>query len=295
MEVEEENSSDMNTGAGALTPHDIVKKRRREILRRKEEKEEEKRLALQEQNKRMVELDDVLTLVLQKWSFPELLHYMQHYVVRVLQHRADPLAFEESRFADETLLETGVPEEEEISLCAYCREVCRCAARDCSTGSDNNAARQHYTTVLRGCFLVLLVYDSRVRQFVMARHHINYVQLHCRPPGRLKANAYVEAVQPHVDAFIHWRQIPMSYMVELCLQLWHSEQFTMRCFSEQPFLYQSIPPPPSSQLHHHQRRHASNMLEEEEEENIPHNGHPQRLLTESRTNCDLSLIDELGY
>jgi hypothetical protein len=244
-----------------------VARRRQEIMSRKRERERQRQEAEREQSKRMVELDDVLTLVLQKWSLAQLLHYMAQYVVRVLQHRDD---FEECRFADDTLLECGEAHDPpEVSFAQYCALVCQSAERDAGVV----AAHDHYVMALRACFLLALVYDTRVRQFVMGRHHINYALLHCRPPGRLKTNAYVEAVLPALDAFLE-RRIPLAHAYEQCMQLWHSEQFTLRRYVQDPYLYG---------------------CDGAEPENIPHSYHPQTRSTESRTDCGPLLVDELGY
>ena len=247
--------------------------RRRAILSKKREREREQQEAAREQAKRMVELDDVLTLVLQRWSLAQLLHYMAHYVLRVLQHRDDPLDFDECRFADDTLVECSA--DHEVSFAQYCALVCQSASApaDAPAGTDEGAER-HYMMMLRACFLLALVYDTRVRQFVMGRHRINYVLLHCRPPGRLKTNAFIEAVLPALDAFLE-RRIPLTHAYEQCMQLWHSPQFTLRRFAEPSYVYAACG--------------------DQNDANIPHSFHPQTRSTESRTDCGPLLVDELGY
>ena len=276
-----------------------LEKRRREIVDGWHTKERAKVIAEQEKNRPLSELDDALTLVLQKWSFTELLDYMQRYVVRVMQHRSDPLEFNEARFAEDTLMECG--DEREVSFVCYCDEVC-CSARHFVAASECQAEAgiQYYVTMLRACFLIALVHDTRVQQFVMGRHHINFSVLRCRPPGRLKVNAYIAAIKPHIDDCL-CRRTPLFYMYECAMQVWHSEQFAMRRFSEQPFLYG--PTGGAGAHHEHKNRHDNennnnnnnNVDGNYTRSDIPHNCHPQISSTVSRTSCDLSLVDELGY
>jgi hypothetical protein len=266
--------------------HNDVAKKREAILHASREKEHQRLQEQQSKNRKPSELDDLLTLVLQQWDCRALLHYMQHYFTRVLNHR-DPLDFAASLFADTASIECG--EGRELSFRLYCQEVCESASLFIGTTTttvapaseetpDSIEGQQHYIKLLRACFLLGLLYDSRIQQLVMGRHAINYECVRCRPPGRLKTNAFLGAIRPDCDAFLA-RELSLPLMCERALERWGSDEFALRRFSEQSFRYQ-------------EKNELNTMMTEE---NTPHNGHPQTRSTESRTGCDLSLIDELGY
>ena len=236
-----------------------VSRRREQILREARQKEEARLAAEREKNRCVSELDDVLSLALHKWDYAALLNYMCGYFLRVLNHE-DPLEFEERLFAECTLLECSA--EREISFRLYCNEVCA-AATTAATVDE----QLYYTTLMRACFLVALLYDTRVQRLVMGRHAINFSLLRCKPPGRLKANAYMDAIRPDIDAFLA-RHTPMHCMCERAIAVWRSETFMLRRFSEAPFRYGG---------------------------DIQYSDHPQRQLTAPHTDSGPWLVDELGY
>jgi hypothetical protein len=265
-----------------------VARRREAILKASRDREQQRAQALREKNKKLNELDDLLSLVLQHWAFSALLHYMQRFFLRVLDYQ-DPLNFLASQFAEVTLLECSA--DREVSFRLYCHEVCRAAAAAAAAGAeaiDESAdpCKQHYMMLMRSLFLIALQYDTRIQQLVMGRHAINYEHVRCKPPGRLKTNAFLEAIKPQMDTFL-CRQVSLPVFYSGALERWTSDQFMLRRFAEQPFRYLSVSADATAPAHPHNK--------EQEEGNIPHSGHPQISSTASHTGCDLSLIDELGF
>lgn len=271
-----------------------VVRRREAILKASRDREQQRARELREKNKKLNELDDLLSLVLQHWAFASLLHYMQRFFLKVLDYQ-DPLNFFASQFAEVTLLECS--HGEELSFRLYCHQVCEAAASDTvgvATAVDESSdpCKQHYMMLMRSLFLIALQYDTRIQQLVMGRHAINYEHVRCKPPGRLKTNAFLEAIKEQMDAFL-CRQISLSVFYQSAIERWTSDQFMLRRFTEQPFRYLSVSSDATGPTHHHNNREEGGMMVKERD--IPHNGHPQISSTSSHTGYDLSLIDELGF
>jgi hypothetical protein len=245
------------------------------IVQKKLEKEKRIAAAQQERSKSISERDDLLTLLLQKWSFTELARYYCLYFMTVLDRVVpeDPIDFSERRFAEDTLLECRPGEE--VSFVCYCRLVASGVRRDTVGDAVGADVMQHYSVMMYTCIVVALVYDTRIQRLVFARHPVTMEIMKSKPPSRAKANTFIAGIKESVDAFL-CRHISIHHLHQAIRELWSSDQFVLRSFSEQPFLY-------------------NNQQQPEEENDIPHIGHRQTPSTESRTDYGPLLVDELGY
>jgi hypothetical protein len=80
---------------------------------------------------------------------------------------------------------------------------------------------QHHTRLLRGFLIVLLVYDLRVRRFVLAKHDVHYKYLSTHPPETPKTLHFLAACRPWVDRFLRTPdQLSLGELGTLCTALW---------------------------------------------------------------------------
>jgi hypothetical protein len=212
------------------------------------------------------ERGDVLSMVLVRWRFSELLKYMI-YIVALLNQR-ERVHFEEIRFADEAELECG--EGRTISFRCYCNEVVEAARR--AQEREDPGEREYSVMMMRSCFLIALLYDTRVQRFVMAPHDIHYQVMRCEPPGRNRANLFMERIMMGVNDFLN-RTISIGAMCTYCVGVWEGEFMFRRVGIEE------------DECDYYARS----------AKNIPHIDHPHKLSTVGHKDSYPSLENEYGF
>jgi hypothetical protein len=163
-------------------------------------------------------MDCALTMVLVKWTVTELTQFTR-LVVAVMNRRAD-LAFEETRFADQT--EVQADNDRVISFRRFYAEVLEGAMEPSPPEEAPHVTeerRTHYRTVLRACFVIALVCDVRVRRFVMAHHDVHFLSMLYTAPNREETNNFIDQMQECVAAFLA-RQISLADVASSAVDLW---------------------------------------------------------------------------
>ncbi len=161
----------------------------------------------------MGQVGDFISQMLVRWSWAGLLR-ASRCLVRLMQRRQevhrhfllDPC---EWQWTQATVVEWA-PDRE-------------CLLHDCFAGAvergeTEQQENEELATLMRACFLLTLLYDGRVQAFVMAHHDV-HTQLGSRPPTRNKANLYMDAVRPLVDAAVE-RRISLQTLVAVAVQQW---------------------------------------------------------------------------
>lgn len=212
-------------------------------------------------------MDDLVTLVLVKWSIEDLV-YCMGLLMKVVQKRE---SLEESRFLDETLIRCS--EEREVSLCCYVNEIFHNASLFMASSpfEEGEVIKKEFIQMLRGVFLLLLVYDPRVQRFIMTHHKIHTRMLQSKPPGRTKTNQFMDRIVPLLDQFLSLT-LTLTDLSLQCQFIW-SQEFMLQRFQEPPYIYN------------------------ESEENIPPIDHQQMWWTQVHRDYFLSLdtLDSLGF
>ena len=75
---------------------------------------------------------------------------------------------------------------------------------------------------LRGCFLIALLYDIRIRRFVLSRHSIHYNYMHSRPPDTPLTLDFLSRIEPMIGAFLK-EMTTLAIVTEDCINLWIHE------------------------------------------------------------------------
>lgn len=138
--------------------------------------------------------EDFLTLFLIRWPLQCLLRVTRHLLRIVNRTSADD--YTERFFANHTTIRVvreGLPEH--LSLRLYFNQVYEAALR------ADDASRQHLTALLRGCFVMLFVHDTRITRFVMADHSLHTRVFHSRPPSTAQAHEFMLYTTPLITAF----------------------------------------------------------------------------------------------
>ncbi len=163
--------------------------------------------------------NDFISALLQRWLWPDLLRGART-LVRLQAQRPElqhhyVLDTEEARFARETLVQWAP------------QPGCECSLQECLAGSVARAADadaeqcDELTTLIRACFCIALVYDERVRCFVMADQDVHTRILNTRPPEPRKLEAYLQTLRPLVDAALE-RRISLHTLCEMAIADWSS-------------------------------------------------------------------------
>lgn len=92
------------------------------------------------------------------------------------------------------------------------------AKRACIATLDKTQ-RRHYITLLSGCFLIALMYDPRIRRFVLKKHDIHYKKMQTTPSSVPKVMQFLATVQPAIDDFLA-RRIAIDVMCDFCIEEW---------------------------------------------------------------------------
>lgn len=157
-------------------------------------------------------IPDMITAVLVSWSQPQTLCCAQM-LLRIVEreaacHEHFVLDWGETRWAQETII---VCDGRELGFAQYWRLVCETEPRD-------PAHEQHLQTLLRACFVIALVYDARVRRFVLGRHHL-HAALRCQAPDTADALRFCDAVRPLCEAFLLQR-MEVGSLSESAIDAW---------------------------------------------------------------------------
>jgi hypothetical protein len=185
--------------------------------------------------------DDFISKMLVKWTFRELLSTSKILLViinrrlpptsvptttpgplRALLCYSHPCEYVETLFAEQTMI---LCDDVHISFRHYYNMVYREATKAITT-IDDVLRRAHLVMLLRACFLIALVYDSRVRRFVFGKHDIHYEHLATHPPPIKKSRDYTEGIRASIDDFLN-NVISINIMVESAVELW-CERFMFR-------------------------------------------------------------------
>lgn len=159
-----------------------------------------------------VRVPDMLSAVLVSWSQPQTLRCAQM-LVQIMSrepacHKHYVLDWAETRWAQDTVIPC---DGRELSFLQYWRLVCETEPRD-------PVHEQHLQTLLRACFVVALVYDARVKRFVLGGHHLHAV-LRCQAPETGDTLRFCEAVRPLCEAFLEQR-IEVGPLAESAIDAW---------------------------------------------------------------------------
>jgi hypothetical protein len=157
--------------------------------------------------------EDLITLILIRWQFSRLVEWMA--LMNVLLNRREGCDLEETYFSDSTEIDCG---HRTVSFRCFCNELFTNVSRISSTTTDTSE-KVYYTNLIRGCFLVALVYDLRVQRFVMTQHDFHSKTLRSVPPERHKTNHFIETVMPWINDFLK-RSLSMDLMTTRCVFLW---------------------------------------------------------------------------
>jgi hypothetical protein len=157
--------------------------------------------------------DDLISLILVGWQFSKLLEWM-HLMTTVMNHKENR-QWDEIIFSDSMEMECG--HEETMTFRCFCNTL----FHNASTVSIDSpiAEKMYYMNSIRGCFIIAFLYDLRVQRFVMTDHFVHTDITVSVPPSREKANLFMDAVKPLVDAFIN-RTISMIEMTRQSIDCW---------------------------------------------------------------------------
>lgn len=157
--------------------------------------------------------DDLVSRILVKWPFTELLAHSRLFVlllnrripmplqsplpdhVSSLVYFRHPSEYYETLFADYTNVMCTTSQS--LSFRAYYTLVYKEA-----TTMATVEERAYHVARLRACFMVALTYEPRIRRFVFSNHDIHYEHLHTHPPPLQKTAHFIERVRDGVDAFL---------------------------------------------------------------------------------------------
>lgn len=186
--------------------------------------------------KREQDEDDLVTLVLVKWSLREIF-YCFTLLIKIINQCED---WEERRFLDETLIQCSI--EREVSLCCFINEVYQNASHFISSRepasqeqepAQRSDAQREFIQMLRGLFVLLLVYDTKVQRFILTNHKIHRLMLRSKPPGRTKANQFIDKIVPQVNAFLSLTD-SLQTLSSQSQSIWAND-FMLQRFQEPPY------------------------------------------------------------
>jgi len=201
----------------AVPPSHLLAVRRLKNARRQAGSAQRRRRPGDDTLQRAGGVDDALTMVLLKWPLRELTLFSR--LVLAVVERRDPLAFEEARFAHDTEVATR---DGTVSFARFYREVQDGAEQEAPPDEPPHQRAEraaHYRETLRGCLMVALARDCRVQRFVMAQHDVHYLALLYTPPGRERANAFLDALAEPVAAYLAGAQ-PVRAVAEYAVACW---------------------------------------------------------------------------
>lgn len=134
--------------------------------------------------------DDFITLFLIKWPLSRLISVTGSLLLRLLgEGEEDDDEGEEGRFANETPIHVDGTV---LSFRRYFSFI-HASARD--SGGEN------VHMLLRACFLIALVYDERVRRFVLAQHSWHLMQQTVAPDAH-RAREFIVQIEPHLGQML---------------------------------------------------------------------------------------------
>lgn len=177
--------------------------------------------------------DDFVSRALVKWTFAQLVQYSKLLLILInrrismpsqqkqvlpnhvasLVYYSYPCEYYETLFADYTMI--PVAEEESISFRSYYTQIYKSAV-EALKNPLTHEQRLYHSAKLRGCFMVALTYDARIRRFVFSKHDIHNDYLQTHPPPLKKTTHFIERLQPLVDQFLQGHLDIQSLADEAC-------------------------------------------------------------------------------
>lgn len=231
-----------------------------------------------------IDRDDLISLILVKWSLYHLIQCMK-FLVKILENRVVCTDLEEFIFSDQTGIHCSP--ERELSFSSYFTETYQNAqlfithyqreSEEIREGEDYKRAKHEFLLLLRGIFLIAFLFDTRIQRFIMTTHSIHKEKFLSYPPGERKANLYMDSIRPIVQQFLSG-SLPLLQMSLQCTEIW-TKEFMFQRHEEPSYLY------------------TNNITNYKKEEgDIPHNDHQQIWWKLVHKDSDFSLtVEYLGF
>ena len=174
--------------------------------------------------------EDFMTMMLIKWSLVELAAVTD--LLLDVASVQDDNDHEEYAFSTRTRIR--MPECGDPCFIDYYRLVYQSAMDKIATTQINNAAavpvpdtqdeyrQAHIMRLLRACFVIGFLYDTRIRRFVMAQHTIHTLYMRTRPPDPARICSYMREIEPCVNTFLAEDRYDILSMVDQCSTVWLS-------------------------------------------------------------------------
>ena len=135
--------------------------------------------------------DDFITLFLVKWPLERLVSVSGQILLRLMdQEEGEGETAGEARFANETPIRV---DNVVLSFRRYFSFIYTSARESQGSGNEH--------MLLRACFLVALVYDERVRRFVLAQHSWHVMQQAVAPDAH-RAREFILQIEPHLGQML---------------------------------------------------------------------------------------------
>lgn len=161
---------------------------------------------------------DLLSMVLVRWRYSQLLHFSR-LVLAVLMYTGELHQFAEEQSGAATV-ELEQNEHSSVTLVRFYSDVLKYAE---TTGASENEASDYYRALLRGCFLVALVCDIRVRRFCFAQHTVfERRALHCTVVPQWKREGFMAEARALVCELLE-KRLSLRLLSDYGVQCWRED------------------------------------------------------------------------
>ncbi len=199
--------------------------------------------------------NDFVSMMLLQWPLKLLIHHtkllltiinrnkypsansplLQNPTLNSLVYFSYPSEYTETLFADYTIIEYGAETEgmpsTKQSFRSYYNTIYKEAKRALHEKGEKmeHGEREHYITLITGCFIVSLMYDMRIRRFVFTKHDFHYKKMNTVPSSSSKVNDFLKTVKQCIDDFLQ-RRIGMDVLYHYCIDIWTESYMFRDCF-----------------------------------------------------------------
>ena len=162
--------------------------------------------------------NDLFSMVLVRWRYSQLLHFSRLILALLNYTDGEPHQFREQQCGAAAVeLEQGV--DCSVTLTRFYTDVLRFAEAETCDGE----ARDYYRALLRGCFLVALVCDIRVRRFCFTRHTVLARRaLHCTPVPTWKLAGFMAEARALTASLLE-KQLSLRLLSDYAVQCWRED------------------------------------------------------------------------
>lgn len=216
-----------------------------------EEIEKIKKQHLQKRQKKEKHNYDLITMMLINSTFKDILNVTRYIIIIIndegREDKKYPCEYEETLFSNHQPIllssssngdnEDNEEEKNKISFRLYYNLIYNDAIEFNNYYNSNHRNKNeedeknninlinHKKMLLRLCFLIALIYDPRIRRFIMTRHFIHQYKFKSKTPLRDKTNIFIKEALIEINYFLNNQELfydgdQINDIIQKCVKLW---------------------------------------------------------------------------